>query len=88
MDNDKTVIDEMKNVFSELLDIQDKCVREQGNFKNSSRDITTLTEEYSRLTTIFEAKDGYLIDVKIKPYWVVWALMKASLTSNFRIQRW
>jgi ATP-binding cassette subfamily F protein 3 len=39
---------------------------EQEISKNSSRDITTLTEEYSRLTTIFEAKDGYLIDVKIK----------------------
>ena len=67
MDNDKTVIDEMKNVFSELLDIQDKMRQlEQEISKNSSRDITTLTEEYSRLTTIFEAKNGYLIDVKIK----------------------
>ena len=67
LDNDKTVIDEMKNVFSELLDIQDKMRQlEQEISKNSSRDITTLTEEYSRLTTIFEAKDGYLIDVKIK----------------------
>ncbi len=67
LDNENTVIAEMKNVFHELLDIHARMHElEQEISKNASGDITELTEEYSRITAIFEANDGYLIDVKIK----------------------
>ncbi|NLP26077.1 MAG: ATP-binding cassette domain-containing protein [Clostridiales bacterium] len=67
LDNDNIVIDEMKSVFHELLDIHNRMRElEQEISKKASEDISMLTEEYSRLTTVFEAKDGYLIDVKIK----------------------
>ena len=67
LDNENTVIAEMKNVFHELLDIHARMHElEQEISKNASGNITALTEEYSRITAIFEANDGYLIDVKIK----------------------
>lgn len=67
LDNENTVIAEMKNVFHELLDIHARMHElEQEISRNASGDITALTEEYSRITAIFEANDGYLIDVKIK----------------------
>ena len=57
LDNGNTIIEEMKSVFSKLLDAQKKM---------SETSDESITAEYTKLTSWFEANDGYLIDVKIK----------------------
>lgn len=59
-----TIDEEMKSIFSDLYLIQENLnlLRE----KMSNGDTTKETsEEYSRLNSLFEAKDGYNIDFKI-----------------------
>lgn len=63
LDSAKTVWEEMRSVFAGLLDIQQKMREAELAMQNGS---TAHTEEYDRLTAIFEANDGYQIDVKIK----------------------
>lgn len=60
---------EMRSVFSELLEIEEKLrILEQNIAKTNEADenYIKLTEEYSKLTTYFEVREGYKIDVKIK----------------------
>ncbi len=64
---DKTIIEEMKSVFSpliamekELKNIYDKLSRTEDSFE-----LNQLNKRYAALQTEFEQKDGYNIDVKI-----------------------
>lgn len=65
----KTIYQEMLSVFSELLDIEKKLrVLEKtiASLTVHDENYKNLTDEYSKLTTYFEIKEGYNIDVKIK----------------------
>ncbi len=64
LDNGNTIIEEMKSVFSKLLDAQKKMSELEK--KMSETNDESITAEYTKLTSWFEANDGYLIDVKIK----------------------
>lgn len=64
-----TVYGEMESVFRYLKDIEVK-IRDIENrmaaISHDSSEYKSLTDEYARLTNIFETKEGYDIDVKIK----------------------
>lgn len=64
LDNGNTIIEEMKSVFSKLLDTQKKMSELEKKMSETSDE--SITAEYTKLTSWFEANDGYLIDVKIK----------------------
>ncbi|MCL2634158.1 MAG: ABC-F family ATP-binding cassette domain-containing protein [Oscillospiraceae bacterium] len=55
-----SVIDEMKGVFRELLDIAERLEELRDNNLTEQ-----YAEEYSQKSAYFETNDGYLIDVKI-----------------------
>ncbi len=63
LDSAKTVWEEMRSVFAELLDVQEKMREAELAMQNGGM---AHSEEYDRLTAIFEAGDGYQIDVKIR----------------------
>ena len=64
LDNDNTVIAEMKSAFSKLLETQEKMsALEKQMSENHSDEIAA---EYTQLSSWFEANEGYLIDVKIR----------------------
>lgn len=65
LDNSNTVIDEMKDVFSELLNVQNR-MRELEHLMTQNKANSDLNNEYSKLCTYFETNNGYNIDVKIK----------------------
>lgn len=64
LDRENTVIEEMKGVFRQLNDTQERMHELEKQMKNGS--IEDVSEEYSRLAAYFEANDGYNIDVKIR----------------------
>jgi len=64
LDNGNTIIEEMKSVFSKLLDAQKKMSELEKKMSETSDE--SITAEYTKLTSWFETNDGYLIDVKIK----------------------
>lgn len=64
LDRSNTIIEEMKSAFSELLSVEEK-MRVLEKEMSVSHDEKT-AEEYTRLSSWFEANEGYLIDVKIK----------------------
>jgi len=66
---DNTIFTEMQSVFSELIQIEQQL----RSLEKTIADCTihdeqyfSLTEEYSKLSTYFEIKEGYQIAVKIK----------------------
>lgn len=63
LDSEKTVWEEMRSVFSALLDTQEQM--RQAELKMQSGDMS-IASEYDRMLAWFEANDGYQIDVKIK----------------------
>ena len=63
LDSEKTVWEEMRSVFSLLLETQAKMREAELLMQEGSMEIA---EEYNRMTAWFEANDGYQIDVKIK----------------------
>ncbi|MCL1831953.1 MAG: ABC-F family ATP-binding cassette domain-containing protein [Oscillospiraceae bacterium] len=63
LSGESTVIDEMKSVFTELLDVYARLEQLRHDARLTSD--KALAEEYSAKTAFFEANDGYLIDVKI-----------------------
>lgn len=70
LDRSSTIIEEMTSVFSELLKIGEELRElEQAmaspEAHNDEKAFKEISEEYARKTAIFEAKDGYLINVKI-----------------------
>ena len=64
LDRENTVIEEMKGVFRQLNDTQERMHELEKQMKNGS--IEDVSEEYSRLAAYFESNDGYNIDVKIR----------------------
>lgn len=66
LDNENTVIDEMKSVFSELISISERMKELEKLMASNPSDYEALSEEYSRISTFYEASDGYNIKVKIK----------------------
>ena len=65
---DSTIYAEMQSVFAKLLRTEEKL---RGMEREMAENIhkegyKSLCEEYSRLSSWFEARDGYHIDVKIK----------------------
>lgn len=63
LDSEKTVWEEMRSVFAELLSVQEKMREAELAMQTGGM---AHSEEYDRLTAIFEAGDGYQIDVKIR----------------------
>ncbi len=63
LDSSLTVWEEMRSVFSALLETQEKM--RQAELAMQAGDMS-VSAEYDRMSTWFEANDGYQIDVKIK----------------------
>jgi len=66
LDNENTVIEEMKSVFSELNRISERMKELEKLMASSPPDYEALSEEYSRISAFYEANDGYTIKVRIK----------------------
>ncbi len=66
LDNENTVIDEMKSVFSELIAISERMKELEKLMASNPADYEALSGEYSRISAYYEANDGYIIKVKIK----------------------
>lgn len=60
-----TIGEEMKNAFAPLLETLDKMKVLEKKMADG-RDIDSISHEYAELSSYFEARDGYRIDVKIK----------------------
>lgn len=64
-----TIYQEMRMVFSDLLEIEQQLRSLEKTIANlvvHDDHYANLTEEYSKLSTYFEVREGYQIDVKIK----------------------
>ena len=66
LDNENTVIEEMKSVFSELISISERMKELEKLMAESSDNYEAFSEEYSRISAYYESNDGYIIKVKIK----------------------
>lgn len=68
LSRDSTIYQEMQSVFRVLLEAEQKLRELEKKIAVSEHDESyqALCDEYSRLTAFFEARDGYLIEVKIK----------------------
>lgn len=70
LDKNSTIIEEMTSVFAPILKISEelreleKTMADPASHENEEK-FAEISEEYSRKTAVFEAKDGYLINVKI-----------------------
>ncbi|MGN0553380.1 MAG: ribosomal protection-like ABC-F family protein [Oscillospiraceae bacterium] len=70
LDRSSTIIEEMTSVFSGLIKIGDELRELEKTMAspeahNDEKKFAEISEEYARKTAIFEANDGYLINVKI-----------------------
>lgn len=70
LDRSSTIIEEMTSVFSWLLKIGDELRELEKTMASpeahsDEKKFAEISEEYARKTAIFEANDGYLINVKI-----------------------
>lgn len=66
LDNENTVIEEMKSVFSELIATSERMKELEKMMAENDSHYEALSEEYSRISSYYEANDGYNIKVKIK----------------------
>ena len=66
LDRDRTIWEEMKSVFSDLLETEQQLREIERQMAQSPELHEKLSEEYSRKISFFESRDGYLIDVKIR----------------------
>lgn len=70
LDRGSTIIAEMRNVFSDLLRLQDDMhileEKMQSVTEHNSSAFKSLMAEYAKKQAYFESRDGYNIDVKIK----------------------
>lgn len=66
LDNENTVIEEMKSVFSKLISISERMKELEKLMAESSDNYEAFSEEYSRISAYYESNDGYIIKVKIK----------------------
>ena len=65
LNSELTIGEEMKNAFAPLLETLDKMKVLEKKMADSG-DIDSISHEYAELSSYFEARDGYRIDVKIK----------------------
>lgn len=65
LNSELTIGEEMKNAFAPLLETQDKMKVLEKKMADGG-DIDSISHEYAELSSYFEARDGYRIDVKIK----------------------
>ena len=65
LNSELTIGEEMKNAFAPLLETLDKMKVLEKKMADG-RDIDDISHEYAELSSYFEARDGYRIDVKIK----------------------
>lgn len=65
LNSELTIGEEMKNAFAPLLETLDK-MKVLENKMADSGNIDSISHEYAELSSYFEARDGYRIDVKIK----------------------
>lgn len=65
LNSELTIGEEMKNAFAPLLETLDKMKVLEKKMADGG-DIDSISHEYAKLSSYFEARDGYRIDVKIK----------------------
>ena len=65
LNSELTIGEEMKNAFAPLLETLDKMKFVEMKMADGV-DIDSISHEYAELSSYFEARDGYRIDVKIK----------------------
>lgn len=65
LNSELTIGEEMKNAFTPLLETLDKMKVLEKKMADGG-DIDSISHEYAELSSYFEARDGYRIDVKIK----------------------
>lgn len=65
LNSELTIGEEMKNAFAPLLETLDKMKVLERKMADGG-DIDSISHEYAELSSYFEARDGYRIDVKIK----------------------
>ncbi len=71
LDRSSTIIEEMTSVFRPLLEMQDKMrsleeKMSRPEIHGDEKLLAEVSREYDRITAGFEAKEGYLINVKIR----------------------
>ena len=66
-ETDKTIIEEVRSVFSNLLEIEKelKEIYNKISYIKDEKELYEINKKYANLQTYFEAKDGYNIEVKI-----------------------
>lgn len=64
LNSELTIGEEMKNAFAPLLETLDKMKVLEKKMADGG-DIDSISHEYAELSSYFEARDGYRIDVKI-----------------------
>lgn len=65
LNSELTIGEEMKNAFAPLLETLEKMKALEKKMAEGG-DIDSISHEYAELSSYFEARDGYRIDVKIK----------------------
>lgn len=65
LNSELAIGEEMKNAFAPLLETLDKMKVLEKKMADGG-DIDSISHEYAELSSYFEARDGYRIDVKIK----------------------
>lgn len=65
LNSELTIGEEMKNAFAHLLETLEKMKSLEKKMAEGG-DIDSISHEYAELSSYFEARDGYRIDVKIK----------------------
>lgn len=65
LNSELTIGEEMKNAFAPLLETLEKMKTLEKKMAEGG-DIDDISHEYAELSSYFEARDGYRIDVKIK----------------------
>lgn len=65
LNSELTIGEEMKNAFAPLLETLDKMKFLEKKMADGG-DIDSISHEYAELSSYFESRDGYRIDVKIK----------------------
>lgn len=65
LNSELTIGEEMKNAFAPLLETLDKMKVLEKKMADGG-DIDSISHEYAELSSYFEARDGYRLDVKIK----------------------
>lgn len=71
LESDSTIYEEMKKIFSDLIKIREELKilekqMEELSFEIESEKYKKVSEKFATLSTLFEQREGYNIDVKIK----------------------